>query len=144
MAGNKGYHRRKTGVYYRGKSRAPRKNHYDSPRIDPQLKQVFNNIGVPEATPFRPDPFQIAALDRLEEGDVLVSAPTGSGKTWIATQAVSAYLSKGRTAWYASPLKALSNAIYLEFQKQFGYERVGILTGDRKENPEAPIIVGTT
>lgn len=46
--------------------------------------------------------------------------------------------------WYASPLKALSNSIYREFCQEFGPDKCGILTGDRKENTGAPIIVGTT
>ena len=75
---------------------------------------------------------------------MLVSAPTGSGKTWIATQAISRNLSKGLKSWYASPLKALSNAIYQEFCETFGTDVCGILTGDRKENPNASIVVGTT
>ncbi len=76
--------------------------------------------------------------------DCLVSAPTGSGKTWIALEATKRYLSKGLRIWYATPLKALSNAKYEEFGQALGRERVGILTGDRKENPDAPVIVGTT
>jgi len=75
---------------------------------------------------------------------VLVSAPTGSGKTWIAAQAISRNLSKGLKSWYASPLKALSNSIYQEFCETFGPDACGILTGDRKENPNASIVVGTT
>ncbi len=51
---------------------------------------------------------------------------------------------KGGSVWYASPLKALTNAKYIEFSEEFGTGNVGILTGDRKENPDAPIIVGTT
>jgi len=73
-----------------------------------------------------------------------VSAPTGAGKTWIAAQAISRYLSRGLKTWYASPLKALSNSIYRAFCMEFGPEQCGILTGDRKENPGAPIIIGTT
>jgi ATP-dependent RNA helicase HelY len=75
---------------------------------------------------------------------VVVSAPTGSGKTWIAEQAIARYLSKGMRTWYASPLKALSNAIYEEFSHKFGSPVCGILTGDRKENPGATVVVGTT
>lgn len=76
--------------------------------------------------------------------DCLVSAPTGSGKTWIALEAAKSFLSLGRRIWYATPLKALSNAKYEEFGRALGRDAVGILTGDRKENPEAPVIVGTT
>jgi ATP-dependent RNA helicase HelY len=116
----------------------------ERPRIDPQLRRTFDRIGVPEPAPFQPDPFQLESLEKIEEWDVLVSAPTGSGKTWIATQAISRNLSRGLKSWYASPLKALSNAIYQEFCENFGTEVCGILTGDRKENPNAPIVVGTT
>jgi superfamily II RNA helicase len=76
--------------------------------------------------------------------DVVVSAPTGSGKTWIALEATRRALAQGKGIWYATPLKALSNAKYEEFGEALGAERVGILTGDRKENPDAPVIVGTT
>jgi ATP-dependent RNA helicase HelY len=121
-----------------------RRRFCESPSLDPQLKNIFKKIGVPESTPLRPDPFQLEALDKLKTYDVVVSAPTGSGKTWIATQAIHHYLSQGLKTWYASPLKALSNAIYQEFCYEFSAEFCGILTGDRKENPAAPIIVGTT
>lgn len=117
---------------------------HTKPRIEPALKHTFRKIGVPSQGPFQPDPFQIEALELMKEHDVLVCAPTGAGKTWIASQATLAWLNRGRRIWYASPLKALSNSIYNEFRREFGAHSCGILTGDRKENPEAPIIVGTT
>jgi superfamily II RNA helicase len=114
------------------------------PRASPSLDAVLASIGVPEPTPFRPDPFQLQAVSAIEHADCLVSVPTGAGKTWIAEQAMARALERGQRAWYASPLKALSNAKHVEFSGIFGPEKVGILTGDRKENPDAPIIVGTT
>jgi superfamily II RNA helicase len=114
------------------------------PRADPRLEKVFASIGVPEQTPFRPDPFQIEALAAIERADCLVTAPTGAGKTWIAEQAIAKTLKEGGRSWYASPLKALSNSKHAEFSATFGPESVGILTGDRKENADAPVIVGTT
>ena len=108
------------------------------------LQPVLEKIGEPPVTEFIPDPFQLEALEKLKTNDVLVSAPTGSGKTWIAAQAIAELLKTGGKVWYASPLKALSNAKYLEFSTIFGAEQVGILTGDRKENAAAPLIVGTT
>lgn len=114
------------------------------PIVDPSLKDDFQRIGAPVDSAFRPDPFQIRALELIKKYDVLVCAPTGSGKTWIASQAIDMYLKKGMRIWYASPLKALSNSIYLQFMKEFGPSKCGIITGDRKENPDAPIIVGTT
>ncbi|MBI4963777.1 MAG: DEAD/DEAH box helicase [Desulfomonile tiedjei] len=106
---------------------------------------MLADIGKPEPTPFIPDPFQVEALERIQMEDVVVSAPTGSGKTWIALEATKKYLSRGSGGiWYATPLKALSNAKYGEFGELFGRDRVGILTGDRKENSDAAVIVGTT
>lgn len=114
------------------------------PKADGILKKVFSSIGVPPKKEFAPDPFQLEALKAIKKADCLVTAPTGSGKTWIAEQAIKDILQKGGKAWYASPLKALSNSKYLDFSAIFGCANVGILTGDRKENSEAPIIVGTT
>jgi superfamily II RNA helicase len=115
-----------------------------TPRVDRKLRKFFDGIGVPEKTAFIPDDFQLEALEKIKSADVIVSAPTGSGKTWIAAQAIKEMLSNGRRSWYASPLKALSNSKFQEFSEEFGKENVGILTGDRKENTDARIIVGTT
>ena len=114
------------------------------PGADTRLKKVFAAIGVPSQKPFKPDPYQLQALEAIASSDCLVTAPTGAGKTWIAQQAIARLRSTDGRAWYASPLKALSNAKHAEFSKIFGVKQVGILTGDRKENAEAPIIVGTT
>jgi len=56
------------------------------PGSDRSLRKVFEKIGVPEKTGFKPDPFQIQAIDAIMKSDCLVTAPTGSGKTWIAEQ----------------------------------------------------------
>ena len=109
-----------------------------------EVKRLLEGIGTPRPTPFKPDPFQVEALAALEYEDVLVTAPTGSGKTWIAREEIRRLLDSGRRAWYTSPLKALTNSKYQEFIDEFGAEKVGILTGDRKENSDAPLIVGTT
>ena len=105
---------------------------------------MLSGIGTPEPAPFKPDDFQIDALKAIETQDVLVTAPTGSGKTWIAREEIRRLLEQGKRAWYTTPLKALTNSKYIEFGKEFGAENVGILTGDRKENYDAPLIVGTT
>ncbi|MFS8084158.1 MAG: DEAD/DEAH box helicase [Acidobacteriota bacterium] len=108
------------------------------------LRELLAGIGAPKPTPFKPDPFQLEALSALEFEDVLVTAPTGSGKTWIAREEIRRLLDAGKRAWYTTPLKALTNSKYAEFIEEFGAASVGILTGDRKENPNAPLIVGTT
>lgn len=109
-----------------------------------ELRDLLGGIGTPKPAPFKPDPFQLEALAALEFEDVLVTAPTGSGKTWIAREEIRRLLEAGKRAWYTTPLKALTNSKYQEFGEEFGAERVGILTGDRKENSDAPLIVGTT
>ncbi len=108
------------------------------------LEKLLEGIGTPEPQPFVPDDFQVEALEAIEKEDVLVTAPTGSGKTWIAREEIRRLLEDGKRAWYTTPLKALTNSKYMEFGEEFGEENVGILTGDRKENPDAPLIVGTT
>ncbi len=111
---------------------------------DRGLKKVFGQIGIPEKAPFKPDLFQIQAIDAIQTSDCLVTAPTGAGKTWIAEQAARMIMEKGGKVWYATPLKALTNSIHGGFSKIFGKEHVGILTGDIKENTRAEIIIGTT
>jgi superfamily II RNA helicase len=108
------------------------------------IKRLLAGIGVPDERSFVPDDFQLEALRAIETQDVLVTAPTGSGKTWIAREEIRRILGQGKRAWYTTPLKALTNSKYTEFSLEFGAENVGILTGDRKENTEAPLIVGTT
>ncbi len=121
---------------------------YPPARQTPQqikaVERLLSGIGVPEETPFAPDDFQLEALSAIETQDVLVTAPTGSGKTWIAREEIRRLLEQGKRAWYTTPLKALTNSKYAEFSLEFGTENVGILTGDRKENMDAPLIVGTT
>jgi ATP-dependent RNA helicase HelY len=115
------------------------------PARSPEVKKLLEGIGTP-ARPdaFKPDPFQLEALAAVEFEDVLVTAPTGSGKTWIAREEIRRLLNAGRRAWYTTPLKALTNSKYQEFAEEFGADRVGILTGDRKDNTDAQLIVGTT
>lgn len=115
-----------------------------SPRQIKAAERLLAGIGVPEPQPFAPDPFQLEALAAIEKEDVLVTAPTGSGKTWIAREEIRRLLANKQRAWYTTPLKALTNSKYIEFSAEFGADNVGILTGDRKENADAPLIVGTT
>ena len=137
---------KRTKRFFRPK-RYPRKKPqipHLKPGADARLRKIFGEIGVPPDRDFTPDSFQLEALAAIEHSDCLVTAPTGSGKTWIAEKAIDRIHSSGGKSWYACPLKALSNAKHAEFSAVFGSQHVGILTGDRKENPDASIIVGTT
>ena len=91
------------------------------------------------------DPFQLDAIRAIQDGkSVIVSAPTGSGKTLVAEFAIHATLARQRRIAYTTPLKALSNQKYADFCRQFGSEHVGILTGDVKVNARASVVVMTT
>src|SRR4051812_42220935 len=79
-----------------------------------ELKRLLEGLGTPEPSPLKPDEFQLEALAALEFEDVLVTAPTGSGKTWIAREEIRRLLSEGKRAWYTSPLKALTNTKFAE------------------------------
>jgi len=113
-------------------------------KLEEMTAEFLEGLGEPETSPLRPSPFQERALELVLQGDVIVSAPTGSGKTWIAERAIEKLLVEGKTCWYTTPLKALSNQKYDSFQKLLGEDKVGLLTGERKENPTAPLIVATT
>ena len=91
------------------------------------------------------DPFQEEAIGLIADGSsVIVSAPTGAGKTLIAEFAISRALAHQHRIAYTTPLKALSNQKYADFTSQWGEENVGIVTGDVKVNPRASLVVMTT
>ncbi len=97
------------------------------------------------ALPFTLDDFQQEAFRALDAGhSVLVSAPTGSGKTLVATYAVHRALCARGKAFYTTPLKALSNQKYGELLTAYGEDHVGLLTGDTTVRPRAPVVVMTT
>lgn len=108
------------------------------------LAAWLEGLGVPPPQPFVADPWQTEALTALEDGDVVVSVPTGSGKTYVAVEAARRAMEDNRTVIYTSPLKALSNTKFTEFSRIFGSDKVGILTGDRQENGQAPLLIMTT
>jgi superfamily II RNA helicase len=108
------------------------------------LSAWLEGIGVPSPQPFVPDPWQTEALSAVSETDVVISVPTGSGKTYVAVEAARRAMEDNRSVIYTSPLKALSNTKYTEFSRIFGPDKVGILTGDRQENGHAPLLIMTT
>ena len=98
--------------------------------------------------PYEPYPVQekaILAWFDSEQG-VLISAPTGTGKTLIAEAALFEALHTGKTAYYTTPLIALTDQKFQEIQAaavRWGFqpEDVGLVTGNHKVNPDARVLV---
>lgn len=83
----------------------------------------------------------IAAINR--DASVIVTAPTGAGKTVIAEYAVEKCIQEDRRVIYTAPIKALSNQKYRDFYAEYG-EKIGIVTGDVVLNPYAQVLLMTT
>ncbi|RMG44352.1 MAG: DEAD/DEAH box helicase [Candidatus Dadabacteria bacterium] len=115
-------------------------------RIERERKRLLAGIGAPKEHVFKVDDFQRDAIESVVAGnDTLVVAPTGAGKTYIATEAIDAALRLGGRAVYTTPLKALSNTKFTELKSRFEPEfSVGLLTGDRKIEGNADVVVATT
>lgn len=89
-----------------------------------------------------PYPVQEEAFNRIFAGEnVLVTVPTGTGKTMMAKAGLLRALRLGKRAVYTTPLRALTEEKYRELCFDFGADDVGFATGDYKVNPEAPIQV---
>jgi superfamily II RNA helicase len=109
---------------------------YPAPSPELDLRSIF---------PFELDLFQKDAIASLNAGrSVVVCAPTGSGKTLVGEYAIYRALSRGKRVFYTTPLKALSNQKLRDFRSKFGFDLVGLLTGDASINRDAPILVMTT
>ncbi len=109
------------------------------------VEETANAAGFETGLPFELDDFQREALRALDaDHSVLVSAPTGSGKTLVASYAVHRALCARGKAFYTTPLKALSNQKYGELVAAYGQDHIGLLTGDTTVRPRAPVVVMTT
>ncbi len=102
-----------------------------------------------DATTFAPgfplDRFQRDAIDAIDQGrSVLVSAPTGTGKTVVADFVVAKCLAESKRAIYTAPIKALSNQKYRDYTKICDQQRIGLVTGDLVINHTAPVCIMTT
>ena len=98
--------------------------------------------------PFDPYPVQEEALLAYFTGEqgVLVCAPTGTGKTLIAEAAVYEALRTGQRMYYTTPLIALTDQKLDELRQSavrwgFSADSVGLVTGNRSVNPDAPVLV---
>ena len=84
-----------------------------------------------------------AVIDILTGANVIVTTPTGSGKSLIATAAHFATLAAGGRSYYTAPIKALVSEKFFALCATFGAANVGMVTGDASVNAEAPIVCCT-
>ena len=96
-------------------------------------------------TGYAPDRFQRFAIEAIERGEnVLVTAKTGSGKTFVGEYQIAKSLQRGGRVFYTTPIKSLSNQKYHDLKLLFPDATVGIMTGDIKFIPNAQIVIMTT
>ncbi|MDT0302037.1 DEAD/DEAH box helicase [Streptomonospora wellingtoniae] len=89
-------------------------------------------------------PHQEEALIEVVSGsNVVLSTPTGSGKSLVASGALFAALGRDECAFYTAPIKALVSEKFFELCAVFGTDNVGMMTGDASVNADAPIVCCT-
>ncbi len=84
-----------------------------------------------------------AAIEIVSGANVILSTPTGTGKSLVAIAAHAASLARGGRTYYTAPIKALVSEKFFALVDIFGAEDVGMVTGDSSVNPDAPIICCT-
>ncbi|EPD33867.1 hypothetical protein HMPREF9306_00283 [Propionimicrobium lymphophilum ACS-093-V-SCH5] len=84
-----------------------------------------------------------ALLATLMDANTIITTPTGSGKSMIATAAMVATLAERGRVYYTAPIKALVSEKFFSWCDDFGADLVGMVTGDASVNPDAPIICCT-
>jgi superfamily II RNA helicase len=88
--------------------------------------------------------FQKWAVESIVTGNhVLITAPTGTGKTVPAEFALNYFHSIGKKTIYTCPIKALSNEKFYDFTRKFPHVNIGLVTGDISCNPNADVIIMT-
>ena len=113
-------------------------NNYPSENEE-KYKEHFNKFKYPLHL------FQKWAIEGIVEGQhVLVTAPTGSGKSLPAEFCLDFFVKQGKKVIYCSPIKALSNQKLFDFSQKYPHISVGLITGDIKCNPDADVLIMTT
>lgn len=109
-----------------------------------ELQKTYKTeFNIPLETEFKFDKFQLFSFEAISnDSNVLVSAPTSSGKTMVGEYAIISHLKKNHKIIYTSPIKSLSNEKYKEF-KDKNFCEVGLLTGDNKINVDSNLVIMT-
>lgn len=94
---------------------------------------------------FEPDELQKECFMHIDNNmNLLVSMPTGCGKTAIGIYAIAKHMRENKKVIYTTPIKSLSNEKYKDFRELYGNDNVGIMTGDNQINPDGMIVIMTT
>jgi superfamily II RNA helicase len=89
-------------------------------------------------------PAQDESIVAIVSGEnVILSTPTGTGKSLVAVGAHAVALAQGIRSYYTAPIKALVSEKFFDLVEIFGAENVGMVTGDSSVNADAPIICAT-
>jgi superfamily II RNA helicase len=113
---------------------------YNYPKSnEEEYKKYYENY------PYELHDFQKWTVEGIVTGNhVLISAPTGNGKTFGGEFAIDYFHQKGKKVIYTSPIKALSNEKFYNFTKKYPHISIGLITGDIKTNPDADVLIMTT
>jgi superfamily II RNA helicase len=113
---------------------------YNYPKSnEKEYKKYYENY------PYELHDFQKWCVEGTVTGNhVLISAPTGNGKTFGGDFAIQYFHSKGKKVIYTSPIKSLSNEKFHTFTNKYPHISVGLITGDIKTNPDADVLIMTT
>src|SRR6266704_4352832 len=113
--------------------------------VEPQSEAAGDIEAFVARYPFPLDDFQLEAIAPLaQDRSVMVAAPTGTGKTLVAEYAIWRAQQRHQRVIYTTPLKALSNQKYRDLRTIYGFDAVGLVTGDIVEHSQASIVVMTT
>ncbi|MDR7191141.1 hypothetical protein J2Y46_004003 [Microbacterium sp. BE35] len=84
-----------------------------------------------------------AVIEIVSGSHVILSTPTGTGKSLVAVAAHAACVARGGRTYYTAPIKALVSEKFFALVDIFGAANVGMVTGDSSVNPDAPIVCCT-
>ncbi|MGN6427507.1 MAG: DEAD/DEAH box helicase [Leifsonia sp.] len=84
-----------------------------------------------------------SVIEIVGGSNLILSTPTGTGKSLVAVAAHFAALARGERSFYTAPIKALVSEKFFALVDIFGAENVGMMTGDSAVNADAPIICCT-
>jgi superfamily II RNA helicase len=106
---------------------------------EPQYQFYYDNFS------YQLHDFQKWSIEAITSGNnLLVTAPTGTGKSMPAEFSIDFFHSRGKKSIYCSPIKSLSNQKFYDFKLKYPHISIGLITGDIKTNTSADVLIMTT